>query len=242
MRKQRTALIDCDMVAYRCSGMVASNSGDAKDLEDIVPAVIRTWANEAFCEDIILCKGTRSFRCDVYPEYKANRKDKPKPPLLPEARKVIDDLDWKAKRIAGLEADDIQGIIATSEKDKYVIVNNDKDMLTIANVLVYDPDKMDFPEYTAYDTAWRNLWIQIMTGDPTDNYKGIPKCGPVKANKILDDPDNMYYTYAEVVAGEYEGAGLTREYLLQMCRCARILDSSLWNRETKTFTLWNPYE
>lgn len=242
MRKQRTALIDCDMVAYRCAGMVASTGGDIQDLTELVPNVIKTWAREAFCEEIVLCKGTRSFRCDVFPEYKANRKDKPKPPMLAEARAIIEDLEWKAKRVEGLEADDIQGILATSEKDKYVIVNNDKDMLTISGVLVYDPDKMDFPEFTTEFDAETRLWTQILTGDPTDNYKGVPKCGPVKAKKILDEAMNSFYEWHEVVADVYKEAGLTEDYLLQMCRCARILDSSLWNKETKTFTLWNPYE
>lgn len=240
MRKQRTALIDCDMVAYRCAGMVASTSGDIQDLTELVPNVIKTWAREAFCEEIVLCKGTRSFRCDVYPEYKANRKDKPKPPMLAEARAIIEDLEWKAKRVNGLEADDIQGILATSEKDKYVIVNNDKDMLTIADVLVYDPDKMDFPEFTPKDVAEYSLWMQILTGDPTDNYKGIPKCGPVKAAKLLGTLTGRLLKDEALEA--YQDAGLSWDYFLQMCRCARILDSSLWNKETKTFTLWNPYE
>lgn len=240
MRKQRTALIDCDMVAYRCAGMVASNSGDVQDLTDLVPNVVKTWAREAFCEDIILCKGTRSFRCDVYPEYKANRAGKPKPPMLAEARHIIEDLEWKAKRVNGLEADDIQGILATSEKDKYVIVNNDKDMLTLADVLVYDPDKMDFPEFTPKDVAEYNLWMQILTGDPTDNYKGIPKCGPVKAAKLLGTLTGRLLKDEALEA--YQDAGLSWDYFLQMCRCAKILDSSLWNKETKTFTLWNPYE
>lgn len=247
-RKNRTALIDCDMVAYRCAGMISSGSGDMADLVDLIPSVISTWAKEAFCSSIVLCKGTKSFRCEVYPEYKANRKDKPKPPMLPEARGVIEHLEWKAKRHNGLEADDIQSILATSDPNKYVIINNDKDMLTVEGVWLYDPDKMDFPEFTNPEDARRNLWIQIMSGDATDNYKGIPKIGPVKANKILDEP--RYYdgettealSDAWVARHAFLKAGLTEEYFLQMCRCAKLIDNKLWDTTTKTFKLWNPLD
>lgn len=238
-KKNRTALIDADMVAYRVSAMVEKDNGDIQDCEELTPSVISAWAREACCSDIIICKGTRSFRCDVYPEYKTNRKDKPKPIYLPVVRKIIESLDWTKKRVNGLEADDIQGIIASKDPDKFVIVNNDKDMLTIGGVFVYNPDKMDFPERTTKDEAEYNLWVRILTGDPTDNYKGIPKCGPVKACKILNSGTaDMPMT----VKSAYEEAGLSFEYLLQMCRCAKIITADLWNSETKTFTLWNPYE
>lgn len=249
-KKKRTALIDADMVAYRVAGMVEKDNGDVQDCEDMVPAVVSTWAKEASCSDIVICKGTKSFRHSVYPEYKAHRKDKPKPKFLKVVRNIIDNLDYPQKRVNGLEADDIQGILATTDRDKYVIVNNDKDMLTIGGVLVYNPDKMDFPEYTSWDVASRNLWTQILTGDPTDNYKGIPGCGPVKAAKILDetvfvhddDPDPAAGTYAGKVRDAYRKANLSDEYLLQMCQCAKILTADLWDKDNKTFKLWNPYK
>lgn len=241
-RRQRTALIDCDMVAYRAAGMVSSTSGDANDLQELLPNVISTWAREASCTDIILCKGADSFRKQVYPEYKANRVGKPKPPLLDEARALIEDLEYPAKRINGLEADDIQGILSTRNPDTHVIINNDKDMLTLPGVLVYNPDKMDFPEFITKEVAEYNLWEQILTGDSTDNYKGIPKCGPVKARKILDPALVQEWGYFDIVMKAYIAAGLSDEYLLQMCQCAKILDNTLWNPDTKTYTLWNPYE
>lgn len=245
-RKNRTALIDCDMVAYRCARMIDNGTGDIPDM--LVPAVISTWAREAFCSDIVLCKGSRSFRCDIYQEYKANRKDKDKPQSLPMIREIIEELDWKAKRQEGLEADDIQSIMATSDPSKYVIINNDKDMLTVEGVWLYNPDKMDFPEFTNPEDARRNLWIQIMSGDATDNYKGIPKIGPVKAAKIFDAPRDVYEenptsgTHYEVVKSAFLEAGLTEEYFLQMCRCAKLIDNKLWDTTTKTFKLWNPFD
>lgn len=244
-RRQRTALIDCDMVAYRVAGMVSSSSGDANDLTELLPEVISTWAREASCTNIILCKGADSFRKQVYPEYKANRVGKPKPPLLDEARALIEELEYPAKHITGLEADDIQGILSTKNPDTHVIINNDKDMLTLPGVLVYNPDKMDFPEYITKEVAEYNLWEQILTGDITDNYKGIPKCGPVKARKILlDSPEEWCIdeSYSIRANKAYYDAELSEEYFLQMCRCAKILDVTLWNPDTKTYTLWNPYE
>lgn len=251
-RKKRTALIDADMVAYRVAGMVEKDDGDESDCVDMVPNVISAWTREASCSEIIICKGTKSFRHDVYPEYKANRTDKPKPKFLQAVREVINDLDWPSKQVDKLEADDIQGILATSKPSEYIIINNDKDMLTIGGVMVYNPDKMDFPEYTPHDVAEYNLWMQILTGDPTDNYKGIPGCGPVKAKKILDAPysltmqelsgplDKSFFDSRVKVA--YKQAELSQEYLIQMCQCAKILTVDQWDAKNKTFKLWNPYE
>lgn len=242
-RKKRTALIDADMVAYRVAAMVEKDGGDESDCHDMVPNVISTWAREAGCSEIIICKGTKSFRHDVYPEYKANRKDKPKPVFLQTVRDVINDLAWPSKRVDKLEADDIQGILATSKPTEYIIVNNDKDMLTLGGVMVYNPDKMDFPEYTPHDVAEYNLWMQILTGDTTDNYKGIPGCGPVGAKKILSECFNEHE--AELsgrVLSAYLKANLSKEYLIQMCQCAKILTVNEWDAKNKTFKLWNPYE
>ncbi len=242
-RKKRTALIDADMIAYRVAAMVEKDGGDESDCLDMVPNVISAWAREASCSEIIICKGTKSFRHDIYPEYKANRTDKPKPKFLQVVREVINDLDWPSKQVDKLEADDVQGILATSKPSEYIIINNDKDMLTIGGVMVYNPDKMDFPEYTPHETAEYNLWMQILTGDTTDNYKGIPKCGPVKAAKILEEANTWIHgDYARIVKGAFTEASLSEEYLLQMCRCAKILTVDQWDAEKKTFKLWNPYE
>lgn len=239
-RKKRTALIDADMVAYRVAAMVEKDGGDEADCHEMTPAVISTWAREASCSEIIICKGTKSFRHDVYPEYKANRKDKPKPVFLQTVRDVINELAWPSKQVDKLEADDVQGILATSKPSEYIIVNNDKDMLTLGGVMVYNPDKMDFPEYTPHDVAEYNLWMQILTGDTTDNYKGIPGCGPVKAKKILNNFKPDFYFYA--VREAYENETLPLEYLIQMCQCAKILTVNEWDATKKTFKLWNPYE
>lgn len=242
-RKKRTALIDADMVAYRVAGMVEKDDGDESDCVDMVPNVISAWAREASCSEIIICKGNKSFRHDVYPEYKANRTDKPKPKFLQAVREVINDLDWPSKSADKLEADDIQGILATSRPSEYIIINNDKDMLTIGGVMVYNPDKMDFPEYTPVDVAEYNLWMQILTGDPTDNYKGIPGCGPVKAKKILSECFNEHEVLLSGrVLSAYLRSDLTKEYLIQMCQCAKILTADQWDAKNKTFKLWNPYE
>lgn len=248
-RKKRTALIDADMVSYRVAAMVEKDGGDETDCAEMTPAVISAWAREASCSEIIICKGTKSFRHDVYPEYKANRKDKPKPVFLQTVRDIINDLAWPSKQVDKLEADDVQGILATSKPSEYIIVNNDKDMLTLGGVMVYNPDKMDFPEYTPVDVAEYNLWMQILTGDSTDNYKGVPGCGPVKAKKILDQKEYIYEEDEEpygvlpaIVLAAYHEVGLSREYLIQMCQCAKILTVNEWDSVNKTFKLWNPYE
>lgn len=48
------------------------------------------------------------------------------------------------------------------------------------------------------------FWKQLLTGDPTDNIPGIPKMGPVTAERVLANVDEE--DYAQVVANEYKKA------------------------------------
>jgi 5'-3' exonuclease len=53
--------------------------------------------------------------------------------------------------------------------------------------------------YLDSDQARKKLWMQILTGDSTDNIEGIPGIGPKKAEKILER--NKEYRYS--VLNEY---------------------------------------
>ena len=74
------ALIDGDIVAYRCSASANHESEDIAVLRtDIMMRDILagTDSNEYKC----LLTGPGNFRYELYPDYKANRKDKEKPIL-----------------------------------------------------------------------------------------------------------------------------------------------------------------
>lgn len=55
--------------------------------------------------------GSNNFRCELYPEYKANRKNKSRPVFLERAREYMVTV-WGAQVTDGIEADDAIGILA----------------------------------------------------------------------------------------------------------------------------------
>jgi len=140
--------------------------------------------------------GTDNFRYYVDPDYKANRKDSEKPKYFDQIREHLVK-KHKAKIVNKMEADDAVGILATAvdedvDKD-YVIVSIDKDLDQIPG-LHYNWKKDTHYTVTKAE-AKEFIYTQLITGDATDNIKGLPKWGPAKAKKLLKgiewetDPD-----------------------------------------------------
>ena len=121
-----TAIIDGDIVAYRCAA-----ASEDTDLE-----ICCLRADKLMQDIIFLCEasdykcyltGQDNFRKKIYPEYKANRKDKPKPKWLQETREFLIH-QWFAQVSLGCEADDLLGV---NQTDKTIICSIDKDLLQI---------------------------------------------------------------------------------------------------------------
>lgn len=139
---------------------------------------------------------TRSFRYDIYPEYKANRKDKEKPKYLQELRNYVID-KYKFVKIDGYEADDL---LASYQRflGKYtdtVIISTDKDMLQI------EGDHFN-PRTNVYRTinsaeADLNLFRQVLLCDPVDNIKKSFRFGPKSVDNLFDGvAHHNYLSYA----------------------------------------------
>lgn len=175
-----TALIDSDLIAYRCAAT-------CEDFE--TPEVCIDRANY-LTEQIIhsanadsytlYLTGSDNFRKKIYPEYKANRKDKPRPKWLQACREFLV-TSWNATVCDGIEADDAMGINQTSDT---IICSLDKDMLQVpGNHYNWVRDETTF---ITPDKGLHNFWMQMIVGDVADNITGIRGLGPVKAAKILD--------------------------------------------------------
>ena len=80
-----------------------------------------------------------------------------------------------------------------------------------------------------------NHLCQTLSGDRTDNYSGIPGCGPITAEKILKGNE----TWA-AVSDAYKRAGLTEEDALANARCARICRDGDYTPKTGQVRLWKP--
>lgn len=149
--------------------------------------------------------GKGNYRNDIATirEYKGNRKDAPKPIYYQDIR------DYMCKKygavvVDGQEADDEIGIRATELGDDAIIITTDKDLDTIPG-WHYNWVKGDH-YYVDERTANRNFYLQILTGDSTDNILGIQGVGPVGAAKLLGDnttPKGMWQACLAAYVDKY---------------------------------------
>ncbi len=183
----------------------------------------------------------KTFREDLYPEYKSHR-----PPMpddlatqIEPIHNLIRALGWKVMDVAGVEADDVIGSLAlwaTGHDIHTVISTGDKDMaqlvtphVTLVNTM--SGEKLD-PEGVARKFGVppnRIVDYLMLVGDTVDNVPGVQKVGPKTAAKWLGEYgsiDNLVEHAAEIkgVAGENLRAAisqfpLTRELLTIKTDC-----------------------
>lgn len=183
---------------------------------------------------IVTLSSSTNFRKGIWPEYKANRKNVRKPVGFKPAREWMQE-EFKAIIKEGLEADDVMGILATKlGNDGAIIVSMDKDMKGIPGQLY----RWKTLELLTIDerAADHQFFMQVLTGDSTDNYPGVPGIGEVKASAILSKPGDPW----DNVLAAYRKAGLTEQDALIQARVARILRWSDWDNENQRPRLWTP--
>ena len=182
-----------------------------------------------------------NWRNDIYPLYKSNRKDKPRPTCLDPIKEYIK-AEHPTYQRPTLEADDILGILATSDRiikhpGEKIIISADKDMKSIPG-LFYDLGPREVFEISETEANHFHM-LQTLTGDTVDGYPGCPGIGPVKAARILEEGDSHDEWWPLVLAA-YERAGLTEDDALAQARVARILRVQDYNFKTKEVRLWLP--
>jgi len=188
--------------------------------------------------DVILCfscPSRRYFRHDLLPTYKATRKGE-RPMVLSDLNAWASEV-YETKTKPHLEADDVLGILATHPtliKGDKIIVSIDKDMQQIAGLHM---NPMDGEVFRVREEFAENfLWTQVLTGDTSDNYTGLPGCGPVKAKKILSsDP---LFSPEDLVLAAYQKSGLTLEDMTTQVNVARILTATTYDFKNKEPILW----
>ncbi len=172
----------------------------------------------SFCEYFITPR--LSIRKHLFNEYKANRdvKINTMTKWANKVRKYLLDSNFATVKL-GFEADDL---IADRAKElgqsECIIISLDKDLLQIAGIhfnFYRKPSK----EKDAFGNrikneckgliivnekeAEYNFWLQMLTGDQTDNVKGIKGIGKVKAAKILESSDNFEQTVIDTYKNIY---------------------------------------
>jgi 5'-3' exonuclease len=172
------ALLDGDILVYR----IGFSNED--ELEHVALVSMDNYIEEILygsgCSEYeVFLTGKNNFRKALYPAYKAHRKA-PRPKHYDALRKHLIDVEG-AVVSDGQEADDELGIRQTYET---MICSIDKDLKQISG-RHYDFVKRVHSTVTP-EEGDHFLWVQTLTGDATDNIKGIYGIGSAKAEKILE--------------------------------------------------------
>jgi DNA polymerase-1 len=139
----------------------------------------------------------RTFRDDLYAEYKANREAMPDPlaaqiaPMLA----IVEALGFPILKVAGVEADDVIGtlaIAAARDGIEVTVSTGDKDFAQLVRPGISLVNTMS---NTTLDAAGvvekfgvppeRIVDMLALMGDSIDNIPGVEKCGPKTAAKWL---------------------------------------------------------
>ncbi len=236
-----TLLIDGDIVLYQYSSTVEhevdwgddvwSLWSDAKEAKQLILQYLENLQEMTGTEDLVFCFSDKdNFRKSIYPEYKASRKGKRKPICYKPLKEWIQG-EYPSEQWSGLEADDVLGILATSDKygKEAIIVSEDKDLMTIPSFLWRSGELLTISQKEA---DYNHLY-QTLVGDSTDGYGGLKGVGAKRAAEILKTP-----TWDSVITA-YIKAGYTEEEALTQARLARILRSSDWDDVNKKPILWS---
>jgi DNA polymerase-1 len=138
------------------------------------------------------------FRVAIDPQYKANRESPPEDfhPQMERILQIVRTAGVQLYAKSGFEADDLMATMSRrlSEIGDFdvVLVSKDKDLRQVLRpgVRMYDlqADKFTDAESMQRDLGYspaQAIEIQTLTGDSTDNIKGIPGVGPKTAVKLI---------------------------------------------------------
>jgi DNA polymerase-1 len=187
------ALIDADLVAYRCAA-------SCKPDEPLDVALLRA---DKLMRDIIeqvqadsykaFLTGSENFRRIAVPYYKANRKDEDRPEHLEPIREFLID-EWNAKLSFGCEADDL---LAINQTEDSVVCSLDKDLLQIVgNHYSWEIGTATWTKAAKWSVVsdelagLKTFYKQLMIGDKSDNLTGLDGIGPKKSAKLIDNLEN----------------------------------------------------
>ncbi len=166
---------------------------------------LSTMLTKYWFHRVIVCwdTGKSRWRRQVFPEYKAGRKDKQELDLnavysqAEDLRQYLSYYDIPQLEVAGVEADDLIAWVAdycstVAEEQAVVISTSDKDLwqLVTEKVLVYDHLKDVLVDATAVRDRFGvppSLLpdVRALSGDPSDNIQGVKGVGDKTATDLI---------------------------------------------------------
>ena len=200
---------------YGFTGMVM------KLVDDLAPAHVA----------VVFDSARKTFRNDIYADYKANRTDPPEE-LVPQfdlVREATTALSLPQLEVPGFEADDLIATYAALGEAagmETVIVSSDKDLMQLVRggITMLDPMKqrqIAGPEVEERFgvTPDKVVDVQALAGDSTDNVPGVPGIGVKTAAELINTYGDLDTLLAS--AGEIKQPK-RRENLINFAEQARI--------------------
>ncbi|MDO9151731.1 MAG: DNA polymerase I [Methylotenera sp.] len=169
----------------------------------------------------------KTFRDDIYAEYKANRAAMPDDlrPQIEPLHEAIKAMGWPLLMIEGVEADDVIGALAKQaerEGVRVIISTGDKDITQLVNEHITVINTMrdafrkvdDVLDIAGVENKFGvppNLMVDylVLVGDTSDNVPGVEKVGPKTAVKWLKE----YGSLDNIVANAENIKGVVGENL-----------------------------
>lgn len=162
-----TAIIDGDIVNYRCAAATANDDVGLACWQagEMMQRILHETNSVSYrC----FITGSDNFRYSIYPDYKANRRDQPRPKHWAAIREYLV-THWNATVTDGIEADDAMGIEQCAEEGT-IICSIDKDMLMIPG-WHYNFVKQEM-RLVSPTEGMRHFYWQLIMGDRVDNIPG----------------------------------------------------------------------
>ena len=176
---------------------VGAVSGFCNMLSKLVDDVRESGEADYFA--VIFDAARKTFRNDIYPEYKAHRPPPPEDlrPQFPLVKQASQAFNLATIEMPGFEADDIIATYARQARESgmsVTIVSSDKDLMQLVGdgVVMHDPMKQRRigPEQVEEKFGVgpdRVVDVQALCGDSTDNVPGVPGIGVKTAALLINE-------------------------------------------------------
>lgn len=157
---------------------------------------------------IICCwdMGSKTFRNEIYPEYKANREAPPEE-LIPQfdlIKEVVEAFNIPNVGLENYEADDCIGTLSRiySKADEVIILTGDQDMLQLVDynvhVSIMKKGQGNYELYTMDNFFEKKgiyphqvIDVKGLMGDNADNYPGVKGIGEKTALKLMKEYESI---------------------------------------------------
>ncbi len=153
----------------------------------------------------------KTFRDDLFPEYKATRAKMPDDlrPQMERIRQIVDAFNVPRLEVEGFEADDVLGSAsrwAAGQGLGVKIITGDRDLLQLVNERTVVYLAGDDQTYITAEDVFRKLGVRpeqvvdykALVGDKSDNIPGVPGVGEKTAESLLARYGTLDAIYAHL--------------------------------------------